>query len=202
MELVSSKNKLKEKYFKNMMSIMKGLVAMRIMKMAVRHETLLIKVDDLTHIFRPIAAQLSGAGGEKTTKNIQQDSPSHAHFFGDRFVTQRNMEGGQVSTCVCALYKESQEENNNVCKTNEELMICHIGSLHHQCNDLMSIKVAPANIVPLNKRTDCGIFMLKTMEMHIAGKCNKSATMLLNDDNIDTFRKAYAVQLYVGSADP
>ncbi|XP_060961689.1 uncharacterized protein LOC133031926 [Cannabis sativa] len=49
---------------------------------------------------------------------------------------------------------------------------------------------------------DCCIFMLKTMEMHIAGKCNESTTMLLNDDNIDTFRKAYAVQLYVGSADP
>ncbi|XP_060975082.1 uncharacterized protein LOC133039951 [Cannabis sativa] len=179
---------------------------------------------------------------------------------------------------VRALYKESREENNNVCKTNEELMMfgegtrpirgriwsdvnyfyvpwnddkhwmlvvvdrhswtiliydsipdhwisieamkksveplaayfpfllknsCHIGSLHHQCSDLMSIKVAPANTVPLNKRTgDCGIFMLKTMEMHIAGKCNESATMLLNDDNIDTYRKAYAVQLYVGSADP
>ncbi|KAF4404191.1 hypothetical protein G4B88_014647 [Cannabis sativa] len=427
----------------------------------VRHETILTKLDDLTRIFRPIAAQFSGAGGEKTTENNQQDSPSHAHFFGDGFVTparERNMEGDQVSTLVgektventtsnfptqlienevttqshvsansyetppsiiyegvnyeepgdeveqivrdgrplrlrkraaslkspftpwprkrrysklepptfdpfrqpieedvqaffrwyngdtngrrtircgqtshdisffeillakqryidsehvdeitylfrkrmdkfhnifpkdiCiltdefgqrvrALYKESREENNNVCKTNEELMMfvegtrpirgriwsdvnyfyvpwhdgkhwmlvvvdrhswtiliydsipdhwnsieamkksveplaayfpfllknsCHIGSLHHQCSDLMSIKVAPANTVPLNKRTgDCGVFMLKTMEMHIAGKCNESATMLLNDDNIDTYRKAYAVQLYVGSADP
>ncbi|XP_060974922.1 uncharacterized protein LOC133039875 [Cannabis sativa] len=184
----------------------------------------------------------------------------------------------EFGQCVRALYKESREENNNVCKTNEELMMfvegtrpirgriwsdvnyfyvpwhdgkhwmlvvvdrhswtiliydsipdhwnsieamkksveplaayfpfllknsCHIGSLHHQCSDLMSIKVAPANTVPLNKRTgDCGVFMLKTMEMHIAGKCNESATMLLNDDNIDTYRKAYAVQLYVGSADP
>ncbi|KAF4355547.1 hypothetical protein F8388_003128 [Cannabis sativa] len=71
-----------------------------------------------------------------------------------------------------------------------------------ECSDLMSIKVAPAYTVPLNKRTGCGIFMLKTMEMHIDGKCNESATMLLNDDNIDTFRKAYAVQLYVGSANP
>ncbi|KAF4391010.1 hypothetical protein F8388_024842 [Cannabis sativa] len=250
------------------------------------------------------------------------DSPSHAYFFGDGFVTpprERNMECGQVSTlpgeeveqivrdgrplrlrkrvaslkspftlwprkhrysklepptfdpfrqsieedvqaffkwkrmdkfhnifpkdiCILTyefgqrvrdLYKESREENNNVCKTNEELMMfvkdhwisieamkkfveplaayfpfllknsCHIGSLHHQCSDLMSIKVALANIVPLNKRTrDCGIFMLKTMEMHIAGKSNESATMLLNDNNIDTFRKAYAVQLSVGSADP
>ncbi|KAF4363507.1 hypothetical protein F8388_016457 [Cannabis sativa] len=326
----------------------------------VRHETLLTKLDDLTRIFRPIAAQFSGAGGEKTTENNQQDSPSHPHFFGDGFVTparERNMEGDQVSTLVgektaenttsnfptqltenevttqshvsansyetppsiiyegvnyeepgdelepptfdpfrqpieedvqaffrwyngdtngrrtircgqtshdrsffeillakqryidsehvdeitylfrkrmdkfhnifpkdiCiltdefgqrvrALYKESREENNNVCKTNEELMMFvkgtrpirgRIWNLHHQCSDLMSIKVAPANTVPLNKRTgDCGIFMLKTMEMHIAGKCNESATMLLNDDNIDTFRKAYAVQLYVSSADP
>ncbi|KAF4376049.1 hypothetical protein F8388_022570 [Cannabis sativa] len=80
---------------------------------------------------------------------------------------------------------------------------CHIGSLHHQCRDLMSIKVALANTVPPNKRTgDCGIFMLKTMKMHIVGKCNELATMLLNDDNIDTFRKAYAIILYVGSADP
>ncbi|KAF4356481.1 hypothetical protein G4B88_015315 [Cannabis sativa] len=278
----------------------------------VRHETLLTKLDDLTRIFRPIAAQFSGAGGEKTTENNQQDSPSHAHFFGDGFVTparERNMEGDQVSTLVgektaenttsnfptqltenevttqshvsansyetppsiiyegvnyeehgdeveqivrdgrplrlrkraaslkspftpwprkrrysklepptfdpfrqpieedvqaffrwyngdtngrrtirCgqtshdrnefgqrvrALYKESREENNNVCKTNEELMI-----------------------------GDCGIFMLKIMEMHIADKCNESAIMLLNDNNINTFRKAYAVQLYVGSADP
>ena len=51
-------------------------------------------------------------------------------------------------------------------------------------------------------RGDCGIFMLKTIEMHIAGKCNESARTLLNEDNIDTFRQAYAVQLYVGSAEP
>ncbi|KAM6598121.1 hypothetical protein CsatA_008645 [Cannabis sativa] len=38
----------------------------------VRHETILTKLDDLTRIFRPIAAQFSGAGGEKTTENNQQ----------------------------------------------------------------------------------------------------------------------------------
>ncbi|KAF4383682.1 hypothetical protein F8388_014182 [Cannabis sativa] len=289
----------------------------------VRHETILTKLDDLTRIFRPIAAQFSGAGGEKTTENNQQDSPSHAHFFGDGFVTparERNMEGDQVSTLVGGKtventtsnfptqltenevttqshvsansyetppsiiyegvnYEESGDEVEQIVRDGRPLRLrkraaslkssftpsprkrrysklepptfdpfrqpieedvqaffrwyngdtngrrtircgqtshdrsffeillakqrCHIGSLHHQCSDLMSIKVAPANTVPLNKRTgDCGVFMLKTMEMHIAGKCNEAATMLLNDDNIDTYRKAYAVQLYVGSADP
>ncbi|XP_062085066.1 uncharacterized protein LOC133791163 [Humulus lupulus] len=79
----------------------------------------------------------------------------------------------------------------------------HFNEFRAQCKYFMKIEVAPTNTVPQSNRMgDCGIFMLKTIEMHIAGKCNESARTLLNDDNIDTFRQAYAVQLYVGSADP
>ncbi|XP_062114684.1 uncharacterized protein LOC133825802 [Humulus lupulus] len=79
----------------------------------------------------------------------------------------------------------------------------HFNEFRAQCMYFMKIEVAPADTVPQSNRMgDCGIFMLKTIEMHIAGKCNESARTLLNDYNIDTFRQAYAVQLYVGSADP
>ena len=55
--------------------------------------------------------------------------------------------------------------------------------------------------VNLIYRGDCGVYMLKTLEMHIAGMCDNGARSLLQDNIIDSVRQSYAVQLYVGSAE-
>ena len=54
----------------------------------------------------------------------------------------------------------------------------------------------------LFNRGDCGVYMLKTLEMLLAGKCNERAQQYLNDKNILEVWKCYAVQLYASNADP
>lgn len=49
---------------------------------------------------------------------------------------------------------------------------------------------------------DCGVYMLKTLEMLMAGKCNEEAQKYLNDKKILAVRRFYAVQLYASNADP
>ncbi|GMN36596.1 hypothetical protein TIFTF001_006152 [Ficus carica] len=60
----------------------------------------------------------------------------------------------------------------------------------------------PLTVPRLMKSGDCGVYMLKTLEMLLAGMWNTAARKFLNDDAIEDVRQTYATQIYVNSAEP
>ncbi|KAF4369408.1 hypothetical protein G4B88_029464 [Cannabis sativa] len=211
MELVSSKNKLKEKYFKNMMSIKVTDVANALDSISRESKTR----DRVKLCFIYLLSAFLIMPSPSSAINLEwlqlvDNLPIFDNYCWGKLAYEKIIEQITKKDMKNNPSEKDIKWNLFSCPWIFLIWICEampkLGEVVGQRvpgNHIPRWLVAPANTVPLNKRTgDCGVFMLKTMEMHIAGKCNESATMLLNDDNIDTYRKAYAVQLYVGSADP